>query len=318
MVSLGANRRVSLRSGAVVLALALLASACASAYRKGQSEAEKGNWDLAVAKFTLALQKDPGNIRYKLALENARIQASRFHYEEAKKHLAANDLDAAANSLEIASKYDPANRSASDDLFLVREKIRKRDEEKMRLADFDAMKTRAQAQRIPVPVLSPRSPVPITLRFQDTSLEKIFDALAKIAGVNILFDEGFRDKKVSVNLTGVTFQEALDQITFVNRLFYKVLDQNTLIIVPESPTKRRAYDEVVLRTFYLQNADVNETLNLVKTLAKITTAAGNPDRTSPPVAALNISVAGSKTNAVDRWALPPLTSTRPSGSSRAD
>ncbi len=46
-----------------------------------------------------------------------------------------------------------------------------------------------------------------------------------------------------MNLTGVTFEEALDQITFVNRLFYKVLDQNTLIIVPESPTKRRTYDE---------------------------------------------------------------------------
>src|SRR5262249_993180 len=178
--------------------------------------------------------------------------------------------------LEIASKYDPANRFASDDLVIVRERIRKREDEKKRMADFEAMKARAQAQRVPVPVLSPRSPVPITLKFQDSSLEKIFDSLAKIAGVNILFDEGFRDKKVTINLTGVTFQEALDQITFVNRLFYKVLDQNTLIVVPESPTKRRAYDEVVLRTFYLQNAEVNDTLNLVKTLAKITTAAANP------------------------------------------
>jgi general secretion pathway protein D len=262
--------------GTVLVVLALFASACASAYRAGQQQAEKGNWDLAVAKFTQALQKDPNNIKYKLALENARIQASRFHYDEARKHLAANDLDAAANSLDIASKYDPANRSAADDLLIVRDKIHKRDEEKRRLADFEGMKARAQAQRVPVPVLSPRSPVPITLKFQDSSLEKIFDSLAKIAGVNILFDEGFRDKKVSVNLTGVTFEEALDQITFVNRLFYKVLDQNTLIIVPESPTKRRAYDETVLRTFYLQNADVNETLNMVKSLAKIQTAAGNP------------------------------------------
>jgi general secretion pathway protein D len=261
---------------AAILLLGLFVSACASAFRAGQREAEHGNWDMAVAKFTQALQKDPNNIKYKLSLENARIQASRFHYEEAKKHLAANDLDAAANSLEIASKYDPGNRSASDDLTIVKDKIRKRDEDKQRLADFEGIKARAQAQRVPVPVLSPRSPVPITLKFQDSSLEKIFDSLAKIAGVNILFDEGFRDKKVSVNLTGVTFQEALDQITFVNRLFYKVLDQNTLIIVPESPTKRRAYDETVLRTFYLQNADVNETLNMVKSLAKIQTAAGNP------------------------------------------
>ncbi len=276
MVSVGGRDRWRPGKGALLLAVALSLSACASAYRAGQSQAEKGNWDLAVAKFTLALQKDPNNIKYKLSLENARIQASRFHYEEAKKAMAANDLDAAANSLEIAAKYDPANRSASDDLLLVREKIRKRDEEKRRLADFEGMKSRAQAQRVPVPVLSPRSPVPITLKFQDSSLEKIFDSLAKIAGVNILFDEGFRDKKVSINLTGVTFAEALDQITFVNRLFYKVLDQNTLIIVPESPTKRRAYDETVLRTFYLQNADVNETLNMVKSLAKIQTAAANP------------------------------------------
>jgi general secretion pathway protein D len=276
MVSRGGVGHRRARGGALLVVLALVASACASAYRAGQQQAEKGNWDVAVGKFTQALQKDPNNIKYKLALENARIQASRFHYEEARKALAANDLDAAANSLEIATKYDVANRSASDDLLIVREKILKRDEEKRRLADFEGMKTRAQAQRVPVPVLSPRSPVPITLKFQDSSLEKIFDSLAKIAGVNILFDEGFRDKKVSVNLTGVTFQEALDQITFVNRLFYKVLDQNTLIIVPESPTKRRAYDETVLRTFYLQNADVNETLNMVKSLAKIQTAAGNP------------------------------------------
>ena len=94
--------------------------------------------------------------------------------------------------------------------------------------------------------------------------------------MNVLFDEGFRDKKASVNLTGVTFQEALDRLTFVNRLFYKVVDQNTLIVVPESRQKRVAYDELLLRTFYVQNAEINDTVNLVKTLAKITTAAGNP------------------------------------------
>ena len=55
----------------------------------------------------------------------------------------------------------------------------------------------------------------------------------------------------------------------MNRLFYKVLDQNTIIIVPESRQKRRTYDELLLRTFYLQNAEVNETVNLVKTLAKV-------------------------------------------------
>ncbi len=266
------------RPGRRVLAVVLLfglGPGCASAYRQGRAEAEQGNWDAAVARFTKALQKDPNNIRTKLALENARVKASLFHYAEAKKHLAANDLDGAADSLDIAVKYDPGNRSASDDLLIVRDKMRKRDEERQHRAEFEAMKARAQAVRAPVPVLSPRSPVPVVIKYTDAKLEKILESLGKLAGVNILFDDGFHDKPYSVNLSGVTFQEALDQITLVNKLFYKVLDQNTLIIVPESRQKRAAYDDLMLRTFYLQNAEVTDTLNLIKTIAKIQTAAGN-------------------------------------------
>jgi general secretion pathway protein D len=265
-------------STAATLMLALLLAGCAAkwAYRQGKEAGDSGDWDLAVARYTRALEKDPDNIGYKISLENARIQASRLHYDEAKKQLEANDLERAAEELEIASKYDPANRSAADDLAIVRERIRRRDEERQARAQIEDVKARARAARVPLPVLSPRSPVPITLKFQDAKLEKIFDSLGRIAGVNILFDEGFRDKTVSVNLTGVTFEEALNQLTFVNRLFYKVLDQNTVIVVPESRQKRQSYDALVLRTFYLQNAEINDTVNLIKTLARVTTVAGNP------------------------------------------
>jgi general secretion pathway protein D len=264
---------------AVVALLAVAGAGCAAqwAFRQGQDAGDKGDWDLAVARYTRALEKDPRNIRYKIALESARIQASRFHYDEAKKHLAAQDLERALEELQVATNYDPANRSAADDLLLARERVRRRDEERRERGEFEQRKARAQAAaRVPVPVLSPRSPVPITMRFEDGSLQKIFESLGRIAGVNVLFDEGFRDKKTSVNLTGVTFQEALDRLTFVNRLFYKVVDQNTLIVVPESRQKRVAYDEQLLRTFYVQNAEINDTVNLVKTLAKVTTVAGNP------------------------------------------
>jgi general secretion pathway protein D len=119
--------------------------------------------------------------------------------------------------------------------------------------------------------------MPITTNFRSTSLQKVFESLGRVAGVNILFDEAFRDKQnVDAVLTGVTFQEALDRLSFVNRLFYKVVDQNTIILVPESPQKRRAYNELLLRTFYVQNAEITDTVNLVKTLAKIQTVGPNP------------------------------------------
>jgi general secretion pathway protein D len=270
-------RRLGLLAAAALLAVSAAGCAAHWAYRQGQDAGEKADWDLAVARFTRALEKDPKNIGYKIALENARLQASRSHYEEAKKHVAANDFVKAADELDIASKFDPANRSISDDLEIVRKRLRKQEEEQRERAEFDQMKARAQAAaRVPTPVLSPRSPVPITLTFREGSLQKVFESLGRIVGVNILFDEGFRDKKTDVVLTGVTFEEALDRLTFVNRLFYKVVDQNTIIIVPESRQKRVAYDDLLLRTFYVQNAEINDTVNLIKTLAKITTAAGNP------------------------------------------
>ena len=272
---------------AAVLAAALASEGCAAkwAYRAGKREAEKGNWDLAVAKLTKALRKDPGNIGYKIALENARIQASRFHYAEGRKRLAAGELEKAADELDIAGKYDPSNRSVLDELILVKDRIRRRDEERERLADFDAMKERAQAVRVPVPVLSPRSTAPITLRFTEVGLEKIFESLGKVSGVNILFDEGFRDKKASVNLTSVSFEDALGRIAFVNRLFYKVLDQNTVIIVPDSAANRRKYEEVLVRTFYIQNAELKEVETIVKTVVGPTAKVGS----NPTLGALTIT-----------------------------
>jgi general secretion pathway protein D len=93
--------------------------------------------------------------------------------------------------------------------------------------------------------------------------------------VNILLDRDFADSQVSVRLSGVSFEQALEQITFVNRLFFKVLNQNTVIIVPETAQKRRMYDENLLQTFYLQSADVNETVGLITKLAGIQKVAGN-------------------------------------------
>ena len=113
--------------GRAVLALALIALVsswgCAGhwAYRQAEEAAANGDWDLAVARYTKALDKDPKNIGYKIALENARIQASRLHYDKAREHLAANDFEKSVEELEIATKYDPANRSAADDLQILRD-----------------------------------------------------------------------------------------------------------------------------------------------------------------------------------------------------
>ena len=272
------GRLLAIRLAAALVAL-VLGAGCAArwAYRQGQEARDRGEWDLAVARYTKAANKDPNNIAYKIALETAKVQASRVHYDLGRRAIAANDWPKAAEELEIASKYDPQNRAASDDLANVRRRMQRQEAEQRDREEFEARRARAQAAaRVPVPVLSPRAQDKIRVQLKDSLLRTVFETLGKLANVNVLFDEAFPNtKRVDVNLTGVTFQEALDQLTFANRLFYKVVDPNTIIIVPETRQKRLAYDELLLRTFYLQNAEVNDTVNLVKSLAKPTGVVGN-------------------------------------------
>ena len=47
------------------------------------------------------------------------------------------------------------------------------------------------------------------------------------------FDEAYRDRKVTVDLDGVTFQEALDILARTNGLYYKVLRPTAVVISPD-------------------------------------------------------------------------------------
>ncbi len=250
-----------------LLALVLLAGGCAGgrrAFKQGVKEGKKGNWDLAVARLTKASDAEPDNLEYRIALDHARSEASRVHTEKAQEYLAEADLEKAQDELEIAVKFDPAYRRAVDLLASVEHRIRKNEVEKAKREQLAQAASRPA--RLPTPVLSPRSTAPITLKFNDTSLQKIFESLGKLAGVNVVFDPDFRDKKVNFDVAGITFEQALDQLTLLHRLFYKVLDQNTIVLAPESPQKRRSYDDLLVQTFYLRYTETKEITAVVKGL----------------------------------------------------
>lgn len=265
-------RRTTIATGLVMAVLLLEGCGAYRAQRRGHAAAREEDWDRAVAHYTIALRKKPENIGYRIALENARTHASRKHQEEARKHVEAELFDKAEEELQIAANYDPSNRGASDELAIVRRRIELREAEKAQRTDYEQMRRKAAANRYPIATLLPRSVHPIAVKLPETSLDKIFRTLGTLSGVNVLFSQDFKaTQKATVELAGVTFEQALDQVCKTNKVFYKVLDQNTIIIVPESTANHKAYDELVLRTFYLQHAEATEVQNLVKTAIGTTT-----------------------------------------------
>ena len=71
----------------------------------------------------------------------------------------------------------------------------------------------------------------------------------RATGINITFASDYRDPAAyTVQLDGVTLEQALKQILSANQLFYKVLNERTILVFPDNAQKRAQYEEQVVRT----------------------------------------------------------------------
>ncbi|MDQ5857888.1 MAG: hypothetical protein M3542_06380, partial [Acidobacteriota bacterium] len=52
--------------------------------------------------------------------------------------------------------------------------------------------------------------------------------------------------------------------------FYKVIDERTILIAADTPANRKTYEDLVIRTFFLSNADVTEVANALRSLLQTT------------------------------------------------
>ena len=247
-----------LRLAALAAAAALLAGcATGAAFRDGARAAQVEDWDSAVEFYRKAVQDDPQNIEYRAALHRAMINAAREHYARARALEETGALADAVRAYRRAGALDPGNNDALYRAAELERAIRDRLEASRPRAPIDDMRDVASRQTVP-PLLDPASDEPLSLRFVDQSVQEILDFIGNATGVNINYDQQFQDRQYSVQLDGVTVAQALDQILMANQYFYKVLGPRNVIVAPDTPQKRQQYEDQVIRTFYISNADVLE------------------------------------------------------------
>lgn len=127
------------------------------------------------------------------------------------------------------------------------------------------------ALRAPAPaqVLTPAFSKLVTLEFRDTPLKTVFEVLARTSGINFVFDKDVRaDSKVTIFVRNSSIDEIIKLVLMTNQLERKLLNENALLIYPNTPAKARDYQELVTRSFYLANADVKQAQAMIRTLVK--------------------------------------------------
>ncbi len=256
---------------AILFLLAATACSGSRAFHDAREEETLGHWDLAVLKYARALDLDPKSTRYKISLARAKIKASQFHFEKGKLYRSAAQPELAAVELEQAVLLDPTNKYAETELRKAGEDAAKARAERSGESRMETAKRKTRGLRARAPMLEPASDRPINLNFpQPKPIKQIYQSLASAAGINVIFDPQLKDDNVSIVLTNIDFQKALETLLRQENHFYKVIDEHTMLIAADTPQNRKTYEDLVIRTFYLSNGDVTEVSNALRSLLQTT------------------------------------------------
>jgi general secretion pathway protein D len=251
----------------VLLALALMVGGCAAsaALRQGRDAEVRQDYDRAVVEYTKALRLRPEDMNARLALERVKLRASQEHYARGRRLAALGKLDEALIEYETAAELNPTSADVEQELRSTRNKLRSK------IAVHQEGKTELQtlierARDLPPPGLDLPQGVkmPESLTFRDASSRDVFTAISRLANISLIFDPLFREMPITVDLRNASLEDALNTVAGATRTFFRVTAPRTVAVIPDTPAKRREYEEEVVRTFYVSNVDLKETMDLLR------------------------------------------------------
>lgn len=215
-----------------------------------QSLRQAGKRDDAGTFYRHVLGIEPNNVRAQAGLDA--LTRDRRHDDivpTARDAFKAGDTDKALALLAPVLTENPDNVEARD---LKRE--------------INEHQARRQATE---PTLKSSYTKPINLEFREANVKMVFEVLARTTGISFIFDKDVRpDLRTTVFLKNASIEDAIDLILQTNQLQKKVLNSTTVLIYPGTPEKLKDYQDLVVRAFYLSNANVKDVQSSIKTLLK--------------------------------------------------
>jgi general secretion pathway protein D len=232
----------------------LLAAGCPKGkpdYQQGRRAENLKDYDAAFDFYQKALKSEPENAEYQIKFNQARFEASAFHVKAGQKLRERGDLQGAAGEFQRAVAIDPSSPIAEQELRQIAEMIGERNH-----AAEAAAEATEDSERLPLasqpPEIKPLSRAPISLHMSNDA-KIVFDTIGKLAGLTVVYDPDFPARRIPVDLTNVTLEQALEIVSLESKAFWKPVTENIIYVVPDQPQKRRDYEEQIVRTFYLSN-----------------------------------------------------------------
>ena len=256
---------------------------------EGRIAEEKKDWDAALNAYQKALVEDPAEIAYQMAVEKTRFQAGQMYVDRGLKIRSTGQLGDALLQFQRAVTIDPGSQIARQELEVTRQMI-EREQKKIKAtgkgssAEDRGLTPAEQARKAAndqidrmqaLPELRPLNRELINIKINNQPVKVLYDTIGKIAGINILFDPEYQapPKNVNVDFDNATLEQALDYLSVLTKSYWKPLSANTIFVTNDNPNKRREYEDMVAKTFYLSNIntpqELQEIVNAVRSVAEL-------------------------------------------------
>jgi general secretion pathway protein D len=290
-------KNISTRLFSLLLVLSLAACATSHQFSEGQKLVESGNVEEGLAQIEQELKKDPTNAEIRNYYERQKAVAVQRYLQAGDNALSQNSLDQADAAYKLALRFDPQNARGKEGLSAI-EASRKtaaraaQAEAAYRSGDSDrayelakeilaqnpnqrdakaiVRKVEEKKHREEVsPKLNAALKKSITMEFRDAPLRQVFELVSKHTGLNFVFDKEVpADARATVFVRNTTIDDVIRFVLVTNQLDRRTLNDNTVLIYPNTPNKQQAYKDLIVKSFYLSNADVKQTANLIRQVVK--------------------------------------------------
>lgn len=257
----------------LTVSLPALADKANGFFKKGVDAEARQNYEQAYEFFKQAYDLKPKEIKYRAAYTRMRFYASSGHVHRGQLLKEQGKLEEALAEFQRAADIDPSNFVAAQELRRTQLEIQSRGAPTGQSGPPKSTYLSALAEQAAGPVeLRAISNTPITLRMtEDTKV--IYTAIGKIAGLNVLFDPDYTSRRITIELNGVSLNEALEIVALESKTFWRPVTPNTIFIASDTPAKRKELEQSVVKTFYLGNVsspnDLQDAVNTVRQILDV-------------------------------------------------
>jgi len=254
----------------LILPVSALADQAKKLYEQGKIAEARENYEAAYDLYGKAFQLKPTEIRYKSAVYRTRFLAGASYVHRGQKLRDEGKLEDALVLFEKAYLVDPASDIAQQEIRKTKALIDKSGGGAKPQAMTPLRKRLEEAQG-PVELV-PISNVPITLKLTEDS-KVIYQTIGKLAGLNVLFDPDYTSRRISVELNGVTLDQALEVVALESKTFWRPVTPNTLFVASDTLAKRKELEQNVIKTFYLTNVslptELQDMVNAIRSILEV-------------------------------------------------